>query len=152
VPVSAEASADKVAGICVSRNPFGPKTFKVADSPLMVPEIVAVVRYGQKAALELLAVIVPDKIAVLEPLFGPWVKDPLMGVVVPPVSVDESVPVKLPFKGGTRMADQLPVEAYGAVHAPESVENTPVPAELLEGALPVRFRSWPDSPMLRVMF
>lgn len=141
MPVKEDASADKVAGIWAIKEPFGPKTLIAADSPLMVPVSVAVVRYAQKEALEFLVVIVPDNVAVLEPLFGPWDKDPLTRVVVPPLTVDENEPVKLPFTGGTRMADQFPVEANGVVHAPVRVEKTPVPAVPFAGALPVRFRS-----------
>jgi hypothetical protein len=90
----------------------------------MVPVSVAVVRYEQNEEAALVAVIVPERIALLAPVFGPCVRVPVTLTGGRPVSaVDESTPVKLPLRGVTGTADHVPVEVSKVVQAPAAVEN-----------------------------
>ena len=68
--------------------------FKVTEVPLMSPLIVALVRYGQKWGVPV-AVRVPVSVALLEPVFGPCVSDPVtlkVSGATPDDAVDTNVP------------------------------------------------------------
>lgn len=67
--------------------------FKVTEVPLMTPLIVALVRYGQKWGV-LVAVTVPVSVALLAPVFGPCVNDPVtLKVSGPPPDEDDDTNV-----------------------------------------------------------
>lgn len=149
VPASKGAPPAGIAPICA---PLGPYRFTVIVVPLIMPEIVAVVRYGQKGVPLLDAAIVPLNWALLAPMFADWFSVPVT-VRVPFPSVETKVPWKEPEIGATWMAVQVPLEDEKKLHPLARVENWPDMEIALElavelpdvGKLPVRLKSPPKS-------
>jgi len=93
--VSEEPLVVTVAGATwATCEPVVSNRFKVTEVPLMNPLIVALVRYGQKWGVPV-AVRVPVSVALLEPVFGPCVSDPVtlkVSAAAPDETVDTNVP------------------------------------------------------------